>query len=125
VGGIASNGFQFKTSVAVDTLISFSAKVLPIFLNNCAVSGCHSGSSPLAGFNPSTYQGLRAGGFTFGTSVVIAFDSTNSGVMQMIRSSANPYGLRMPQGGQYFATGLPDSLIVTIGTWIQQGALNN
>jgi hypothetical protein len=125
VNGTASNGVQFKTSTATNSAVSFSAEILPIMMNNCAVSGCHTGSSPLAGFNPSTYAGLRAGGFTYGASVVIANDSTNSGLMKMIRGTNNLIGLRMPQKGQYFATGLPDSLIVAIGTWIQQGALNN
>lgn len=119
VNGIASNRVLFKT------LVSFSGQILPILVNNCAVPGCHTGSSPIAGFNPSTYSGLRAGGFTYHASVVIAGDSTNSGLMKMIRGTNNAYGLRMPQGGQYFTTGLPDSMIVAIGTWIQQGALNN
>lgn len=123
--GITSNGVQFKTSTAPIATVSFSAQILPIMVSNCAVSGCHTGPSPLANFNPSTYAGLRAGGFTYGANVVIAFDSTNSGLMKMIRGTNNAYGLRMPQKGQYFATGLPDSMIVAIGTWIQQGALNN
>jgi IPT/TIG domain. len=124
VNGVASVGFPFKTSTT-STLVSFSSQVLPILVNNCAVSGCHTGPSPAATFNPSTYSGLRAGGFTYHTDVVIAGDSTNSGLMKMIRGSNNLYGFRMPQGGQYFTTGLPDSMIVTIGTWIKQGALNN
>jgi IPT/TIG domain len=124
IDGAASNAFQFKTSAAVDTLVHFETGILPILVNNCASSGCHSGSFPLAGFNPSTYEGLRKGGFTYGTNVVIPFDSTNSGIMQMIRSNKNLIGLRMPQGGPYASTGLPDSLIVRIGTWIYQGALN-
>jgi hypothetical protein len=125
VNGIASKGMQFKTSTATSTPVSFSAQILPIMLNNCAVSSCHTGPSPLANFNPSTYAGLRAGGFTYHASVVKEGDSTHSDLMKMIRGTDNVYGLRMPQKGQYFATGLPDSMIVTIGTWIQQGAMNN
>ncbi|GEM_PF-693164 len=125
VNGKESNGVQFRTTAAADTTVSFSAKVLPILLANCAVSGCHSGSSPIANFDPSTYAGLRKGGFSYGTSVVIPFDSTTSGLMKMIRGTNNLYNLRMPQKGQYVATGLPDSMIVTIGTWIVQGAINN
>jgi len=125
VNGKTSNGFQFKTSAAVDTTVSFNARVLPILVANCAVSGCHSGNSPIANFDPSTYVGLRNGGFSYHQNVVIPFDSTNSGLMKMIRGTNNLYNLRMPQKGQYFTTGLPDSMIVTIGTWIKQGALNN
>jgi len=126
VNGSTSNAFQFKSSAAApDTLVHFQTGILPILLNNCALSGCHSGSSPISGFNASTYDNLRKGGFTFGTNVVISFDSTHSAIMEMVRSNNNPIGLRMPQGGPYASTGLPDSLIVRIGKWIQQGALNN
>ena len=125
VNGTSSNGIGFKTSTAASSGVSFQTDVLPILLNNCAVSGCHTGSSPIAGFNPSTYAGLRAGGVSYHQSVVIPFDSTGSGLMAMIRGTNNLYNLRMPQKGQYFATGLPDSMIVTIGTWIQQGAIDN
>ena len=125
VGSKTSNGVQFSTSAHPDTLVHFQAAVLPILLNNCALSGCHSGSSPTGQFNPSTYAGLRKGSATFGANVVVPFDSTNSQIMHMVRGSNNAIGLRMPQGGPYAATGLPDSLIVRIGTWIQQGALNN
>jgi IPT/TIG domain len=126
VNGSASNAFQFKSSAAApDTLVHFQTGILPILLNNCALSGCHSGSSPISGFNASTYDNLRKGGFTFGDKVITPGDSTTSDIMLMIRSSNNPIGLRMPQGGPYASTGLPDSLIVRIGKWIQQGALNN
>jgi hypothetical protein len=125
INGSSSNGFQFKTSIAVDTLVHFQSGVLPILINNCALPSCHSGSFPTSGFNASTYDNLRKGGSTFGTNVVIPFDSTDSDIMKMIRSKNNPIGLLMPQSGPYAATGLPDSLIVRIGTWIEQGALNN
>ncbi|HTX19643.1 MAG TPA: IPT/TIG domain-containing protein [Bacteroidota bacterium] len=125
VGSRTSNGIQFISAAPPDTLVHFQTGVLPILLNNCAIPSCHSGSNPTSQFNASTYAGVRKGGATFGANVVIPFDSTNSQIMHMIRSSNNLIGLRMPQGGPYAATGLPDSLIVRIGAWIHQGALNN
>ncbi len=102
---------------------SFATDVHPILLAHCATTGCHAGSTPSSGFNQSTYAGVRAGGVNYGTNVVIPGDSTNSGIMKELRGT----GIvgRMPFGGQYASTGLPDTMIVKIGLWIQQGALNN
>jgi len=102
---------------------SFANDIHPILLANCATPGCHAGQNPSSGYNQSTYAGVRAGGVNYGTNVVIAGDSTNSGIMKELRGT----GIvgRMPFGGPYAATGLPDTMIVKIGLWIQQGALNN
>jgi hypothetical protein len=105
--------------------ISFAANVQPIFLANCALGGCHTAFSPAGNFNVTSYGTLRAGGFTYGTAVIVPGDSATSGIMAMVRGNNNLIGLRMPLGGQYTQSGLPDSLIVRIGTWIVQGALNN
>ncbi len=110
-----------QTPTITDT-VRFSTVVQPILLNNCAISGCHTGSSPASGFNQSSYAGVRAGGVQFGTNVVIPGDSTDSKIIQKLRGKA---GERMPLAGTYAATGLPDSLIVEIGTWIMQGAKDN
>ena len=126
VGGVSSNALLLKTPVTLNTTVSFSADILQaILIPNCAISGCHRGSSASGNFNQESYEGVRAGGFSYGTSVVIPFDSTNSGIMKMIRGTNNLYNLRMPLSGQYSTTGLPDSLIVKIGTWIKEGAYKN
>lgn len=120
--------------VVQDDSSRFNRDVHPILLANCAISGCHSGSSPQAGFNQDTYAGVRAGGATFGANVVQPGDSSSSssnnavgsGIMKMIRNVNNPFGnFRMPLTGPYSASGLPDSLIVKVGKWIHQGARNN
>ena len=114
--------------------VRFSTVVHPILLANCAISGCHHPPAPTANFDQTTYAGVRAGGATFGPNVIHPGDSSyssastsvGSGIMKMLRNTNNPYGnFRMPQGGQYVSTGLPDSMIVQIGTWIMQGAKNN
>jgi len=119
--------------VVQDDSSRFNRDVHPILLANCAISGCHSGSSPLAGFNQETYAGVRAGGATFGTNVIQPGDSSSSssnnavgsGIMKMVRNVNNQIMIRMPPQGTFSASGLPDSLIVKIGKWIKQGARNN
>jgi len=124
-----------QSPVIRDDSARFNRDVHPILLANCALSGCHSGSSPTGGFNQETYAGVRAGGNTFGSNVIQPGDSSSnisalnvgSGIMKMLRNVNNPYGnFRMPQGsGPYVTSGLPDTMIVLIGKWIMQGAKNN
>jgi len=102
---------------------SFANDIHPILLANCATSGCHSGTSRASGFDQSTYAGVRAGGANYGTSIVIPGDSSNSGIMKVLRGT----GLvsRMPLSGTFASSGLPDTMIVKIGAWIVQNAPNN
>lgn len=123
VGSRASNSVNLAVTGFVAGNASYAADVRPVLLYGCALSGCHTGSSPVSGFNQSTYAGLRAGGVNYGSNVVIPGDSTNSGIIREMRGT----GIvgRMPFGGPWQASGVPDSLIRTIGTWIEQGAQFN
>ncbi len=134
VNGVSSNTQPYHIKGFVPGNISFALSIHPILLQNCAISGCHVPPSPTGGLDQTTYTSLRKGGATFGASVVVPGDSsyssadihTGSGIMKMLRNVNNPYGnFRMPLGGPYASTGLPDSLIVKIGMWIAQGAQNN
>jgi hypothetical protein len=125
VNGIASKPRPYTIKGSVPGQLSFAVDVQPIFLANCALPTCHEPPTPTSNFNATTYAGLRAGGYTFGSSVIVPGDSVKSEIMKMVRSNDNLIGLRMPLAGPYTNTGLPDSLIVRIGTWIVQGALNN
>ena len=117
VGGVASNAVSYKGP------LSFALDVQPILNFGCAISGCHTGSSPPAGFNQSTYDNLRLGGINYGANVVIAGDSTSSEIIRAMRGTATVG--RMPFGGPWAANGVPDSNIVKVGTWIKQGARDN
>ncbi len=117
IGGVGSNAMNF------DGPLSFALDVQPILNFGCAISGCHTGSSPSSGFNQSTYAGLRAGGINYGATVIIDGDSTNSQHMRAMRGTATVG--RMPFGGPWVTNGVPDSNIVKIGKWIKQGAANN
>ena len=118
--GTAPQAGSTTPPVVGDDSAHFSSTVQPILNSNCI--SCHGGSSPSSGFDQTSYAGVRAGGAQFGATVVIAGDSTNSKLMKKLRGTQ---GSRMPLGGTYAATGLPDSLIVKIGKWIMQGARNN
>lgn len=125
VNATTSNAFPFTVrSSSGSGGVSFVGDVQPILNMGCALSGCHRPPSPSSGFDQSTYVGVRAGGSKFGTSVVVAGDSTNSRIIQAMRGSAPGLG-RMPFGGPWASTGVPDSLITTIAVWIQEGGLNN
>lgn len=123
VRGVRSNAIRVVVTGSFVGQVSFSCDVQPIILANCATAGCHSGATPTSGFNQSTYTGMRAGGVNYGTDVIIQGDTTRSGIIKELRGT----GIvgRMPFGGQYQATGLPNAMILTIGRWIMQGAANN
>ena len=134
VNGVTGSPKLYTIKGFVPHAVSFALDVRPILLANCALSGCHVPPTPAANFDQTTFAGERRGGLTFGASTVTPGDSsyssadvhTGSGIMKMLRNINNPYGdFRMPQGGPYVNSGLPDSMIVKIGTWIAQGAQNN
>jgi len=104
--------------------VSFTNDVLPTLSTGCSLGGCHRPPSPSSGFDQSTYAGVRAGGMKFGVAVIIAGDSASSRIIQAMRGTAPGLG-RMPFGGPWAASGVPDSLVTKIAVWIQEGALNN
>ena len=134
VNGISSNAKAYTIKGFVPGNISFALDVHPILLQNCAVTGCHVPPTPTGGLDQTGYASIRRGGATFGANAVTPGDSSSnsadvhvgSGIMKMLRNVNNPYGdFRMPLSGQYASTGVPDSLIRMIGTWIAQGAQDN
>ena len=124
VGGVVSNSVAFTVAGGSTGVTSFSADVQPILNMGCALSGCHSPPSPTSGFDQSSYAGVRAGGQKFGSQVVVPGDSSSSRIIQAMRGTAPGLG-RMPFGGPWVTTGVPDSLIRTVAAWIQEGAANN
>jgi hypothetical protein len=123
VGSRISAGVPLAVAGFVPGNLSYAADIRPILNYGCAISGCHTGSNPASGFNQSTYEGLRAGGVNYGSNTVVPGDSSSSGIIREMRGT----GIvgRMPFGGPWFDSGVPDSLIRKAGTWIEQGALYN
>jgi len=87
--------------------ISFKDQVQPIFINNCAKSGCHDGSGE---FSLKDYSEI--------SSKVHAGDARKSDVYKAINTLWG--GKAMPPDGP-----LSDQQITLVYTWIMQGAKNN
>jgi hypothetical protein len=108
-----------------DTTVSFSNQVQPIFTANCALGGCHSGPQPQDGMSlaaGSAYNQIvnKPCIDVPGYLLVKPFFADSS--FLYLKITGNPIaGIRMPYG----RPPLPDSLIVLVGKWINQGALNN
>lgn len=97
----------------VDTLnpgeICFEREVLPIFLSNCALSGCHDAISAQAGNVFTSYAGILR--------EVRAGRPQNSPLYLVLVENDPNYRMPPPPYDQ-----LPAQQIETIRTWIEQGA---
>ena len=108
-----------------DTLVSFSNQIQPIFDSNCAVTGCHAGSTPQDGM--SLVAGQSYANLVNIPSIEVSnYDRVkpfypDSSYLYFKITGNSIAGPRMP----YLRPPLPDSLIQTVRTWIQQGARNN
>jgi hypothetical protein len=97
------------------SMVSFSKDVVPIFVNNCNSSGCHTGT------NPAGHLGLDAAVayaqlYQPGTGNIDTVTPRNSLLYSQLLSTADP----MPPGGQ-----LDKCDIALILKWIQQGGKDN
>lgn len=106
----------------------FASLVQPIFSNNCALSGCHAGSSPAQGMNLSSGQAYAN---------IVNVPSNESGLLRVkpsqpdssylvhkvqgTQGSVGGSGGQMPLGG----APLSQAQINTIRQWIADGAPNN
>lgn len=99
----------------VQTEISFSADIQPIFNKNC--TSCHGTNG---GVDLRTYNALmNSVGFSYGNKVVVPRKPDESGLVDKIEPNPQ-FGARMPS-----ETGLSGDEIQTIRAWILEGALNN
>lgn len=87
----------------------FTENVLPIFVSNCAMSGCHNSKDREAGFDLTTYDGIMKG--------VKSKHPLLSDVYNVIKGN-NP---SMPKG-KYAKLSAKD--VSTIKLWISMGAQN-
>jgi hypothetical protein len=94
--------------------ISFQAQVRPVFQSYACLS-CHGSAG---GLSVATASDLLRGG-DHGPAVVAG--RAESSLLLAKLSPAPPFGSRMPQGGPF----LPDTAIVILRLWINQGAKNN
>lgn len=103
-----------RTFSVAPRAVTFREDVAPILNAECAQ--CHTGTSPQAGLNAVTREGLLSGGLH--GPAVLPRNSGGSNLVLKLRPTP-PFGARMPQDGPPF---LNDAQILTIADWIDQGA---
>ena len=103
---------RHKGDIPATPQISFSQQVQPILVSNCCYSGCHTGGGGAGGRHLRPYE-------TYDEVIAITSpgDADGSTIYQRITGRS---GNSMPPN-----TFLTESQIITIYTWIMQGALNN
>lgn len=101
------------TSTCSADTVYFQQQILPIFVSNCAMSGCHDNASHQDGITLTSYQGIMSGG-------IRANNPSNSKIYRVI-TTTDPND-RMPQRPR---NPLTQDQINAINKWIMQGAKNN
>jgi len=126
--GLDENGNPLGSGSG-DTAVSLSRDVQPIFTANCALSGCHAGSSAVLGQNLSSGQAYAS---------IVEVTSQEAAPLKRVRpflpdssylvhkiqgtqGVVGGSGGRMPLGG----APLSDAQIAIIRAWITAGAPNN
>lgn len=102
-----------STSTCSKDSVYFQQQVLPIFVSNCAMSGCHDAVSHKEGINLTSYSGVMAGGISKG-------NPGGSKLYKVIVTTNT--GDRMPPPPQ---APLSQDQINILNKWITQGAKNN
>lgn len=107
IGNINNTGIDttHKTVVQEDTNICFERDILPLFVSNCATTGCHDAASRVEGLNLTNYTNIMRG--------VRANLPNNSKYYTAITSGFMP---------PY--TVMPPAQLALIKKWILQGAKN-
>lgn len=114
----AMNSCQHKPFTLPDSLIQkdpticFDRDVLPIFLSNCAMSGCHDAASGEEGYVLDSYENIIKKGIVKG----------NPAASRIFQSVTRANGVEfMPRVGP----GLPDVSINMLRRWIAAGAADS
>lgn len=102
-----------SSSCSPDT-VYFQQQVLPIFISNCTLSGCHDAATHKEGINLTSYSSI------INTGGIRPFSPTSGNIYKTITTSNT--GDRMPPPPMSALTAEQKNAIYT---WIMQGALNN
>lgn len=100
-----------------DSNLSFIQHIHPIFIENCAFSGCHESIGPVNGLDLET---LTPSFNSVNGPVIIPFDANSSRLYRVLLSDFAGIS-RMPKNRAM----LPDAQIKAIQTWIEEGASIN
>lgn len=107
--------FNISTEECDPGTIYFNTQVLPIFISNCAISGCHDAASHKEGVVTTNYLNIMKG--------IIAGSPTNSKYYRsLVTTDSEELMPRKP--GTERGYSLPSDQINTIKNWILQGAKN-
>lgn len=95
---------------------SFARNILPIFMVNCAIVGCHDDGTAAAGLRLNSYTNVMKGS-RYGA-VIYPYDAQTSKLVRRIKGIETP---RMPKNRPALST----SDQGLIANWINGGARNN
>ena len=101
------NPIDTTTPPPLDTMVCFESEILPLFVSNCAMSGCHDALTQAEEIQLTSYGTIRP--------EVSPFHPNSGDVMESILDGSmppNPY------------SNLTSSQITLIQQWINQGAQN-
>jgi uncharacterized protein YjdB len=131
---VVDSGKDSAIVIVTNTAITLSGNVQPVFTTNCALSGCHTGASPMQGQNlslDSTYKyvvGVAANELLGGSGLkrVLPSRPDSSYLVHKIQGThllppSLGTGVQMPEGHPPLSKGT----INLIRNWILQGAKNN
>ncbi len=111
------SGMTANTSVVlVSTGGSFARNVLPVFMVNCSITGCHDDSTAASGLRLNSYTNVMKGS-RYGA-VIFPYDAQNSKLVRRIKGIETP---RMPKNRPALST----SDQGLIANWVNGGARNN
>lgn len=111
-GGTGSGGGQ-ESEPCDENIIYFQNEVLPVFVSNCAKSGCHDAVSSKEGIILDSYDNIMKSG------VLEPFDASDSELYELITEN-DPDDVMPPPP----ANALSQDQIALIRDWINQGAEN-
>lgn len=110
--GLVSGSTTNSTSGSISTEICFTAQIMPIFISNCAMSGCHDAKSKREGYDLSSYDSIIKKG-------IIKGDAAKSKIYKVLLANGES---RMPPAPMQ---ALSADKIQLIANWINQGAKNS
>ena len=113
-GGTAVEDCTGECGGTFQDCVNYALDIQPIFDVKCTY--CHGGNH-YTGLDLTSYASVMAG--SNNGPVITALDGANSLIIQKLRGTAS--GDQMPQYGNP----LEESIILTIETWIDEGAQNN
>lgn len=109
----SQNGNPIPKPCDPDT-VYFNNTILPLFISNCAKSGCHDAASHLEGLILNSYSNIMASG------EIVPYNSNQGNITESI-TTTDPGNVMPPPP----AAPLTPEQINLILTWINQGAQNN